>query len=89
MIILLLMSSVESRAQEGSSCGCPDPTFNIKIADPAGSTLSDLQSVYSFFAGNFMTNNCLYIQVHLIVDKDFTIEGGEIIMGPGCREQRA
>jgi hypothetical protein len=82
-IILLLMHSIESRAQEGSSCGCPDPAFNIKIADPAGSTLSDLQNIYSFFAGDFMTNNCLYIQGHLIVDKDFTIEGGEIIMGPG------
>ncbi len=31
-----------------------------------------------------MTNTCLSIQGHLIVNKSFTIDGGEIIMNPGA-----
>jgi hypothetical protein len=81
------MSSVESRAQE-PRCLCPDPDFNVVIDPvifPNGATLTQLQGAFPFFQGNTMTNNCLSIQGRLIIDKNFEIIGGEVIMQPGAQ----
>ncbi|MBX2929903.1 MAG: T9SS type A sorting domain-containing protein [Saprospiraceae bacterium] len=79
------MYSLESRAQE-PPCLCPDPDFNVVIDPvifPNGATLTQLQGAFTFFQGNTMTNNCLSIQGRLIIDKNFEIIGGEVIMQPG------
>lgn len=79
------MYSLESRAQE-PTCLCPDPDFNVVIDPgtfPNGATLTQLQGAFPFFQGNTMINTCLSIQRRLIIDKNFTIEEGEVIMGPG------
>jgi parallel beta-helix repeat protein len=86
-LILIAMCGYESYAQEGGHCTCADPDFNVVIDPvlyPTGATLNQLQSAYPFFAGNAMTNTCLSIDGHLIVNKNFTITGGEIIMAPGA-----
>lgn len=83
VIILSLLLGVRSHAQEGNPCGCPDPTRNVVITEPNGQTLTDLQTQYDFFTGESMTNTCISIQGKLLINKDFTITGGEIIMLPG------
>jgi len=54
------------------------------ITNPNGQTLTQLQTQYPFFAGISMSNTCISIQGHLLIDKNFTITGGEIIMAPGA-----
>jgi hypothetical protein len=81
------MCGYESYAQEGGHCTCADPDFNVVIDPvlfPNGAELDELLGDHPFFAGNAMVNTCLSIDGHLIVNKNFTITGGEIIMAPGA-----